>query len=178
MPGVSFLLRTRFFVLLALALPTVGQQNPAPDTSKSPAPSLAPAARLTAAKTALLKKTGSGSNIAYDVVSSTLDGWGRFQLVNAADKADVIIEIYSVEESGGGVSASAGDGGRGRGRSASVVAALMRLTVYDAKNHVPLWTATEHPKGAMRKVDRENNEVEAAQALIVKFHDYLEPPAK
>lgn len=178
MLGVSFLLRTCFLVLLASVLPAIAQDKPASDTSKSPAPPLTPAARLAAAKTALLKKTGSGNNVAYDVISSTLEGWGRFQLVKDPEKADVIIEIYSVDESGGGISASAGDGGRGRGRSVTVVAALMRLTVYDAKNHVPLWTATEHPKGAMKKVDRENKEVEAAQALIVKFHDYVEPSAK
>lgn len=163
--------------LLLLAIPlltTQGEQKQ--EEKKTVPPPIAPAARLASAKTALLRKTGNGNNIAYDVVSSTLDGWGRFTLVHDADKADVIVEVYSVEESGGGISAS-GPGGRGRSAS-TPLNAIIKLTVYDAKTHVPLWTGVERPKGAIKKVDRENNEVEAAQRLAGKFHDALEPPPK
>lgn len=139
---------------------------------------MSPSARLAAAKTAFLKRTGNGDNAAYDVVSSTLDGWGRFTMAKTPDAADIIIEIYSEEESEGGVSASAGEGGR-RGRSArQSVPALIRLTVFDSKTHVALWTGAERPKGAMKKIDRQNNEVESAQRLVTKFHDDLEPPLK
>lgn len=168
------------WLLLAAGTLAAGQQEQKPEEKKPAAAPISPPARLAFAKTALLRKAGNGNNIAYDVVSSTLDGWGRFSLVNAPDKADVIIEVYSVEESGGGVSASAGPEGTGRpiGRRGPVTPALIKLTVYDAKTHVPLWTAAERPKGAARKVDRENNEVEAAQRLITKFHDDVEPPPK
>ena len=167
-------------LLLATAIFAGAQQEPKPEEKKPAAGPISPAARLAFAKTALLKKAGNGNNIAYDVVSSTLDGWGRFSLVNAPDKADVIIEVYSVEESGGGVSASVGPEGNSRpiGRRGPVTPALIKLTVYDAKTHVPLWTAAERPKGSAKKVDRENNEVEAAQRLVTKFHDDLEPPPK
>jgi hypothetical protein len=165
-----------FLVFLTSGI--LGSSQQQQEERKPSAAPIAPAARLAAAKTALLRKTGSGSNIAHEVVSSTLEGWGRFALVNELDKADVIVEVYSVEESGGGVSAGPGHGGGGRSAGSQVIAAVIKLTVYDAKTRVPLWTATEHPKGAMKKVDRENNEVEAAEQLITKFHDDLEPPLK
>jgi hypothetical protein len=165
--------------LLASGILIAAQQEQKPE-EKKPAPPIPPAARLAAAKTAILKKAGSGSNVAYDVVSSTLEGWGRFTLVNTPEKADVIVEVFSVEESEGGISASTGRGGRGRsvGGGHQATIAEIRLTVYDAKTHISLWTGTEHPKGAMKKVDRENNEVEAAQHLVARFHDDLEPPPK
>jgi len=167
------------FLLLSVSLLPAMQQEQKPDQKpdeKKSAPVLSIATRLASAKTAFLKRTGNGDNAAYDVVSSTLDGWGRFQPVNTPDKADVIIEIYSLQETSGGVSASAGGGGR-RGRSVGrgdSTPALIRLTVYDAKSHVALWTGSEHPKGALKKIDRENNEVEAAQRLVSKFHDDVE----
>jgi hypothetical protein len=52
----------------------------------------------------------------------------------------------------------------------------VRLIVRDAKTKVPLWSASERIKGSLKKVDRENNLVEAAQRLVSKFHDQLEPP--
>ena len=168
------------WLLLVTAILAAAQQEQKPEEKKPAAAPIAPAARLAFAKTALLKKTGNRNNIAYDVVSSTLEGWGRFSLVKAPDKADVIIEVYSVEESGGGVSASVGPEGSGRPieRRGPVTPALIKLTVYDAKTNVPLWTAAVRPRGASKKVDRENNEVEAAQRLVTKFHDDLEPPPK
>lgn len=166
------------FMLLATAVLASAQQEQKPEEAKPTPTPLAPAARLAAAKTAMLRKTGNGSNIAYDVVSSTLDGWGRFTLVNSADKADVIVEIYSLEENNGGISVGSEGNGHPIGRRGQVTPALIRLTIYDAKSHVALWTGAEHPKGAMKKVDRENNEVEAAQRLVTKFHDDVEPAVK
>lgn len=177
-PHVPFLLKTALLLLLAANVLLAAQQEQKPAETKPTATPIAPAARLASAKTAMLKKAGDGSNSAYDVVSSTLDGWGRFTLVDASDKADVIVEIYSVEaNSGTGVSASTGRGGR-HGGGGPATPAMIRLTVYDAKTHIALWTGTERPKGAMKKVDRENNEVEAAQHLVTKFHDDVEPPDK
>ncbi len=178
--NTSFLLKTILFPLLAGSALAAMQQEQKQEESKPAPQPVSIAARLAAAKTVLLKKTGSRSNVAYDVVSSTLEGWGRFTLVDAPEKADLIIEIFSLEESESGVSASTGRGGRGRplGGSREGSISQIKLTVYDAKTHIALWTGAERPKGAMKKVDRENNEVEAAQRLITKFHDDVEPPQK
>lgn len=177
-------LKTLLFLLLATGLMAAIQQEQKepqkPDEKTAAAPPLSASARLAAAKTAFLKKTGNGDNAAYDVVSSTLEGWGRFTLVNSPDKADIVVEIFSMSENEGGITASAG-GGESRGREKAIqqsTASQIKLTVYDSKTRVPLWIAMEHPKGAMKKTDRENNEVEAAERLIQKFHDAVEPPVK
>lgn len=178
-PNLPFALKTFFLLFLGTSTLMAVQQEHKPDDPKPAATPVAPAARLAFAKTAMLKKTGNGSNVAYDVVSSTLDGWGRFTLVTAPEKADIIVEVFSAEEREGGISASGGDGTPHpitRGRHDSI--AMIKLTVYDAKTHVTLWIGSERPKGAMRKIDRENNEVESAQRLVDKFHDDLEPPPK
>jgi len=164
---------------LAGAIQQEQKQEPKPE-EKPAAPPLSVSARLAAARTAFLKKTGNGDNAAYDVVSSTLEGWGRFALVKSPDNADIVIEIFSESENEGGITASAGsDGRRGReGKIRQATVSQIKLTVYDSKTKVPLWMGLERPKSAMKKTDRENNEVEATERLIQKFHDVVEPPGK
>ena len=176
-------LKVTLFILLVTAFAAAVQQEQKPEEKKT-SPVMSTSARLAAARIAFLKKTGGGDNIAYDVVSSTLDGWQRFTLVNAPEKADIVIEIFSSEEPQTSVSSSTGIS-RQTGRmeqsshsSRQITIAEIKLTVYDARSKVPLWTGVEHPKSAMKKKDRENNEVEAAQRLMTKFHDQVEPPQK
>lgn len=160
-------------LVAAIGIPVIAQQA-APTQEKPPAQNPSPAmVRLAAAKTAWLKRTGNGGNIAYDVIKSTLDGWGRLMLVDTQDKADLIVEINSVAESDGGVSASAG--GNSHSGTAQLTTSLIKLAIYDGRTRAPLWAAVERPKGALKKVDRENNEVAAAQRLVTKLHDTLEP---
>lgn len=175
--------KTFLFVLLAASLTSAVQQEqkqePKPE-EKPAAPPLSASARLAAARTALLRKTGNGDNAAYDVVSTTLEGWGRFTLVNSLEKADIVVEIFSQSDSDGGISASVGSDGR-RGREGKVKQSSLseiRLTVSDARSRVPLWTGIERPKSGMKKTDRENKEVEAAERLMQRFHDAIEPPGK
>ena len=54
----------------------------------------------------------------------------------------------------------------------------IKLTVYDAKGKIGLWTGSERPQQALKKIDQGTNEVEAAQRLVSRFHDDLEPQAK
>jgi hypothetical protein len=163
------------------------QQNAQPpqqqdNEKKAAPPPMTPAARLAAARTAFLRKSGGSESIPYDVVNDTLQGWGRFTLVDAPEKADIIIEVYIAEDSPTTISTSGRGGRYGSRPSASatkdVSISQIRLTVYDAKSKMGLWSGSARPKGALRKVDRENNEVEAAQQLVEKLHDQLEPPAK
>src|SRR5215831_7301700 len=175
---MSRALKVTLFVLLVTAFAAAIQQEQRPEQKqqekKTASPPMSISARLAAAKTAFLKKTGGGDNIAYDVVSSTLEGWGRFTLVNAPEKADIVIEIFSSEEPQTSVSSSIGPS-RQTGRmeqsahsTKQISASEFKLTVYDAKTKIPLWIGVEHPKPAMKKKDRENNEVEAAQRLMTR----------
>ena len=167
-------------VLLFFSLLCCAQE----DTKEAPKPAMAPLARLQAAKTAFVKNV-DGSSIGFDTVTSTLDGWGRYQLVDSPAKADLLIEITSPDEGSGGVSVSSSAGpSRTTGgyeqstkssRELSSGGGAMRLVVRDAKTRLTLWGASQPVKGAYKKNARENNLVEAAQKLVSKFRDRVEP---
>lgn len=141
-----------------------------------------PAARLASAKTVFIVRT-RGGDIPYDTIRTTIEGWERFDLVNAPEKADLIIEIASL---GGDadmrVSSSMGpspETGRMESSSRSskdLSATEVTMTVADARNKRVLWRGTESAKYAMRQKARENNLVEAAEKLASKFYERIEPP--
>jgi hypothetical protein len=165
------------------------QPQPSPQSPQQHQPPPKPTAdavtpRLTSAKTVMVTRA-RGSQIPYDVISSTLDGWGRFTMVDTADKADLVITVAtSGGDSSARVSASSGPSpfsGRHESSSGSSVDlsnAEIVMTVYDARTKRVLWTAAETAKSAMKQTARENNLVEAAEKLASKFHDRLEPPPK
>jgi hypothetical protein len=142
-----------------------------------------PSARLMSAKNVLVARA-RGSDIPYDVIKSTLEGWGRFTLVETKDKADLLVEIATT---GGDITvrvASSSGPSPLTGRieqstsSRDVSDAAITLTVYDARNKRVLWVGTETAKSAIKQTVRENNLVEAAERLASRFHDRLEPPPK
>ena len=141
-----------------------------------------PSMHLAMARNVLIIRT-HGSQIPVDAIRSTVEGLGRFTLVRARDKADLIIEISSSGDSGVQVSStsevSPQDGHEEKSSSTRKDLSPSEITmiVRDAKNKLPLWSATESVKYAMKERARENNLVEAAERLASKFHDRLEPPA-
>ena len=173
-------------VVITALLPASAQETEkkAPETSAAK-PVLAPLARMQAAKTAFVKNV-DGSSIGVDTVTTTLEGWGRYKLVDSTAKADLLIEVTSPDDESGGVSVSSSSGtGSGRyeqssksTREVSSGGGQMRLVVRDAKTSSTLWFASEQVKGAMKRNTRENNLVEAAQKLVGKFHERVEPPPK
>ncbi len=142
-----------------------------------------PAARITSAKTAYIKNAG-GSDVPFNVISEGVEGWGRFQIVNTPEKSDIIIEITS-PAGGRGVSVSSTTSTDPRtglpvgSSTTSHELSVSRITliVYDAKSNVALWSASEQPKGAMRQKTRKDNIVLAAQRLVAKFREQVEPAA-
>lgn len=179
-PNSSFTISEILVLLFVISLSGRAQQPPA---EKKPAAAMTPAVRLAAAKTAFLKRA-HGSATSFDVISTTIEGWGKYTLVDAPEKADIVIEVYSTEDASTTVSSSLGPN-RETGQmeqsshtTKELTIPQIRLTVSDAKTKVSLWTGTERPKHAMKKVDRENNEVEAAQRLAGRLHDFIEPPPK
>jgi hypothetical protein len=142
---------------------------------------LSRAQRLGAAKTAFIKKV-EGSEIPVSVITNSLEGWGRYTLVSAPDKADLLIEITSPEEqpssvtiNGSHTNSRTGYPESSSSTSRNISNVPIRMVVLDAKTRLPLFTATEQPKHALKQKSREDNLVEAAQTLFSKFHQAVEP---
>ena len=156
-----------------------GAQEEKKETAK---PVLSPIARLQAAKTAFVKNL-DGTPIGAETITTTLEGWGRYTIVNTPEKADLIVEVTSPSESEGGVSVSSSSStGSGKyeqsnrtSRELSSGGGPMRMVVRDAKTTATLFVASEQVKGAMKRNTRENNLVEAAQKLVARFHERVEP---
>jgi hypothetical protein len=156
----------------------------AQDAAKANLP-LNPFTRLTAAKTVYLKNSG-GSEIPFNVIETSMEGWGRYQVVNSADKADLIVEVTSPTENSGGVSVSSSTktGASGKPEQStsssheiSPAGGPVKIVVYDARSKAALWSAMEQAKSAMHQKTREDNLVQAAEKVFTKFHDRIEPPA-
>ena len=153
----------------------------AQDAATSPPKLLSPIARLTSAQTAYLKNAG-GSDLPFNVISEGVEGWGRYRIVNSPDKADIIVEVTS-PDAGGGVSVSSTTSTdpqtRGPVESSTTSRELsvsrITLIVYDAKSKMALWSGSEQPKGAMRTKTRKDNIVQAAQRLVTKLREHVEP---
>lgn len=163
-----------FGSILSLA----GQQSPAP----SPLPANI-ATKLGFGKSAYIKN-GHGGEIAYEAISSDIEGWGRFVLVNSPDKADFVVEVNSYQ-SGEVRNTSHTDYGTSDGKPQSAAGATkdfsgssVSMRIYEPKSDRELWSGTEKVKSAFKKKAEEDNMVEASEKLFRRFHDQVEPPAK
>ncbi|MBZ5504447.1 MAG: hypothetical protein LAO78_03070 [Acidobacteriia bacterium] len=158
------------------AVPSYGQQP----AEKKPAIET-PSMRLASARNVFINRT-HGSRIPFETIRSTIEGWGRFTLVETPDKADLLIEIASTGDSGVQVSSSSkvspesGQEEKSTSTRKDISPTDVKMVVSDARNKRVLWIATESVKFAMKEKAKENNLVEAAERLASKFHDRLEPP--
>jgi hypothetical protein len=178
---MSAMKRALVLTLFCLLLPAwAAAQKQKPDDQSKP-PVLSPSARLAAARTMYVKSAG-GSRIPYNVISTVLEDWGRYTVVDEAARADLIVEITS-PDAGGGVSVSstttrdsvAGRPVESTSASRELSNGPIRMIVRDARSKLPLWSGSEQPKGAMREKAREDNMVEAALRLVRKFRERVEP---
>lgn len=180
---MQFLFRALpLFTLLIAAIGLLAQEKPKDKAEPPPNnPALvSPAARLAAAKTAVVQNAG-GSEIPFNVISSGLEGWGRFRLVESRSQADVIIEVTSPEEESSSVSTKTRVGPSGRTEDSTTTTrdlsnGAIKLVVLDGKTHIPLWSASERPKGGFRQRTRSDHLVEAASRLVTKLRERLDPP--
>jgi hypothetical protein len=153
-------------------------------TESAKTPPLSPAARLAAAKSAYLQD-GGGNEVAFNVVSESVRGWGRYQIVGEPQKADLIIEVTSPSGSSGiSISstttneASGGKPSESTTHSRDLQVARVTMIVYDARSKMALWSASEQPKSALRHKNREDKIVETAQHLVSQFRQKVEPETK
>lgn len=148
-------------------------------------PMLSPLLRLQAAKTVYVKNV-EGNSIGFDTIETTIEGWGRYKLVDSVAKADLVIEVTSPSDSDSGVSVSSSSStasgkyeqSNKSTRELSPGGGTIRLVVRDAKTSSTLWFSSEQVKGAIKKNTRENNLVEAAQKLVSRFRGRVEPTVK
>ncbi len=156
----------------------------AQEAAKPANPPMNPYTRLTVAKTIYIK-SGGGNEIPYNVISSSMEGWGRYLVVDSPEKADLIMEVTAPADTGSGVSVSSNtrrdpyghpEDSTTTSREISPGGGLVKLVVYDARSKAALWSASEQAKSAMRQKSREDNLVQAAEKVFTKFHDRIEPP--
>ncbi len=165
-----------FFACMAFAVTgSAQQQQSAPATKPA-----APADRLATAKNLFIKTTGGGSEIPYNVISSDFEGWGKYVLVDSAEKADIVMEISAPKDDSGTristkVNRESGQQENGYSSSKELSSDPIKITVYDAKSKKPLWSATDKPKFAMKQKAKENSLVESSGRLFSRFHDRVEP---
>lgn len=175
------------FAILVCAVCAFAQEAGKPEQEVAkPAPPISPFLRLTSAKSVFIKSSG-GSDIPYNVISSSMEGWGRYEIVKSPDKADLILEITAPSDSGGGITVSSSTKNDQFGRPQDSISSsrdlssgggAVKLVIYDARSKAALWSATEEAKGAMRQKAREDNLVSASEKVFTKFHDRIEPPTK
>lgn len=157
-------------LLTAIAVPA--QQNPPISQSFRE--------RLAFGKSMYVKNV-HGGNIAFDAISTDLQNWGRFTILDSAEKAEFVAEVTSYESGtislGGNTPApyerSAQSGVRKDLSSSSVT-----LSIYETKTNRELWTGTEKIKSAFKKKTEQDNVIAAAEKLFVRFHDAVEPPGR
>jgi hypothetical protein len=126
-------------------------------------------------------KNEHGSDVAFEVINSDIEGWGRFTMLNLPEKADLTAEITSYDAGGfrvGGnpVYSAEGKPQDSMGARRDLSPASVTLKVYDAKTKRELWSGTEKVKSAFKKKAQEDNVVASAQKLFLRFHDFVQPP--
>jgi hypothetical protein len=176
-------MRFRLVLPILCCLAVYGQQTPPDSSQPRPAPKVSATTRLLNAKTVFVKNI-AGSDIPFDIVNNAIIGWPRYMVVDASDKADLLIEISSPEgpkkkEDSGGTSVRGSSGGRDpramQAPSTSYASTDVKLLVRDAHTRAILWAGTEPAKEAFRDSKTEENLEAAAQKLVQKLRDRVEP---
>ncbi|AEU38135.1 hypothetical protein [Granulicella mallensis] len=124
----------------------------APDTTTQSAPieqsspatpppgSAVPVQQIVSAHTVFLSNAGSDPNFpidpttSYNDVSSALQSWGRFQLVNSPEQADLIFQLRGVAP----ITAVA----ETSDNVYSITSPAFQLTLVDPRTNINLWTIT------------------------------------
>jgi hypothetical protein len=173
-----FRLKKWVVALVLCGIPLTIPAQQAPKHAGSLPPNIAE--KFAFGKSAYIKNE-HGGNIAFEAISSDIEGWGRFVLLNSPEKADFVVEITSYE--GGSVNVGShtdyatpdGKPQQSSGASKDLSAATVNMKIYDATTRRELWSGTEKVKSAFKKKSEADNLVAAAEKLFLRFHDSVEP---
>jgi len=180
-------MRFRLLLPILCCLPMFAQQQTPADNppAKPAAPSVSATTRLLNAKTIVLKNV-VGGDIPFEIVSNAVIGWPRYTVVDALEKADLLIEVSSPDppkknEDGGGAKIQSGGAGDRDPRALqpstpSNSLTDVKLVVRDAHTKAILWAGSEPAKEAFRQAKTDENLLEATQKLVRRLHDRVEPP--
>ena len=135
-------------------------------------PAISPSQRLAAAKTVYVKN-GGGNEMPFNIISSGIEGWGKWIPADSPESADIVIEITSYVNDVGSTK-ELDEKGNEKPKPGVV---NIKMVVSDARTHLPLWTANERPKGAFKQKAVEENIAESSEKLLQRLHDRVEPPA-
>jgi len=141
--------------------------------SKDATPSSLPAAIREAKKVFL--RNGGDSDLAYDAFYSEMQSWGRYEIVNAPDEADLVVELTFRVGRGREWLHDETVGAPHDGRRYPLLM-LTTLTVFDASSNDSLWSAVESRKLALTEKNREKDTVNLVQKLVAELKHGVEPP--
>jgi hypothetical protein len=118
---------------------------------------------------------GGGSDLAYDALYAAVKHWPRYEIVDASDAADIIMEISYITEDHGTRIWSTTDTSTGATNvhSRRVVDPQLVLTILDPTSKEALWSTVEHRRLARFEKNREKETINAAQKLIDNLKDRL-----
>jgi hypothetical protein len=111
---------------------------------------------------------GGGSNLAYDAFYSAIKDWGKYEIVGAPDKADLIVELaYRVEHGGTRVWSTTNTyDGTTQVHSRQIVDPQLTLTIYDGRTRTQLWSETDHRRLARKRSNRDKETINSAERLV------------
>jgi hypothetical protein len=117
----------------------------------------------------------SGPDRAYNQLYAALKGWGRYEVVAAPADAELVFEIsFATRILGENVS---GGSGITPVSNKTVKDPQLRLTIWDLKTHVLLWTFIEHVQNALLQGNRDKNYDQAMAALVNDIRNVAGQPA-
>lgn len=159
-------------LLLLCASPSLWAQNAPNDKGK---PTVEPGpipAEIGSAKSVFISNTAPDGmpseilvrfgepNRPYDQLYAAMKKWGRYELADSPENADLVLEIHFTR--------SYVTGGLGEG-------AEFYLSILDAKTHFVLWTLVEPVEGAVRRVSWEKN-IDGSVDRLVNDLKVIEAP--
>ncbi len=126
-------------------------------------------AGIQAAKSVFLSNAGADSGLfphpfsggadrAYNQFYTAMRSWGRYQIVNSPDAADLVLELR--------LFAPSGPTNANKQLGASDPLPMLRLAVLDAKTHFVLWAVTESVDPAVVQKTHDQNFDHALNALV------------
>ncbi|MEQ1473884.1 MAG: hypothetical protein ABLQ96_08680 [Candidatus Acidiferrum sp.] len=142
----------------------VAKQADAGGTAKvAPVP-----AAIFAAKRVFISNAGADSGLfphpfsglqdrGYNQFYGEMQGWGRYELVNEPDEADLVFEVQLVGPSG--------PANANKAKGASDPLPMLRLSVIQRQTHYVLWTLTETIEAANLQKTHDRNFDQAIAAL-------------
>jgi hypothetical protein len=174
-PVVVFALST----IALYAAPLVAQQDQPPPSQAAPhAP--VPSA-IFSAKKVFLSNGGADSGLfphpfsgsqdrAYNQFYVALQKWGRYDLVNDPDDADLVFELR--------LTGPNGPANPDKQKGASDPLPIFRLAILSRKSHFTLWTVTESVPLAFLQKTHDRNFDDALAVLLADVRNLVDAPHK